>query len=118
MVDVPPCYAPNPRTQFFDEIGDLVDEHAKDELATELEQISQRIETWQDEYDVEDVDELRTTLDGSLSIAGRRERTRVIDTREYTREMWTFVRHAIRLYDDLHQFTATHASAADATPGE
>ncbi|WP_143423156.1 winged helix-turn-helix domain-containing protein [Halegenticoccus soli] len=104
-------YYPNPREQFFGEIGDLVDEHTKDELTAELNAISSRIEAWQDEYDVEDADELRTTLDESLRIEERRERERVIDTWEYNLEMRTLIRHAIRLYDDLHQFTATHSLA-------
>jgi predicted ArsR family transcriptional regulator len=112
-------YYPDPREQFFGEIGDLVEEHTKDELTDELEAISQRIEAWQAEYDVEDADELRTTLDESLRVEERREREQVIDTWEYTREMRTLIRHAIRLYDDLHQFTVTHApAAADAAPSE
>lgn len=112
-------YYPNPREQFFGEIGDLVDEHTKDELTSELNAISSRIEAWQEEYDVEDPDELRTTLDESLSVEERRERERVIDAWEYNREMRTLVRHAIRLYDDLHEFTDTHSPAtAEATPNE
>lgn len=112
-------YYPNPREQFFGEIGDLVDEHTKDELTDELEAISQRIETWQDQYDVDDADELRTTLDESLSLEERRDRERVIDRWEYTQSMRTLIRHAIRLYDDLHHFTATHTPAtADAAPNE
>jgi len=102
-------YYPNPREQFFREIGDLVEGHTKDELTAELNAISSRIEEWQEEYDVEDPDELRTTLDESLSVAERRNRERVVDTWEYNREMRTLVRHAIRLYDDLHRFTATHS---------
>lgn len=104
-------YYPDPREQFFGEIGDLVDEHTKDELTAELNAISSRIEEWQEKYDVEDADELRTTLDESLSVEERRERERIIDTWEYNREMRTLVRHAIRLYDDLHRFTATHLPA-------
>jgi len=104
-------YYPNLREQFFGEIGDLVDEHTKDELTAELNAISSRIEEWQENYDVEDADELRTTLDESLSVEERRERERVIDTWEYNQEMRTLIRHAIRLYDDLHQFTATHSPA-------
>lgn len=101
-------YYANPREQFFREIGDLVDDHTKNELTAELNATSDRIESWQEKYDVEDPDELRTTLDESLSVEERRERKRVVDTWEYNLEMRTLVRHAIRLYDDLDQYTATH----------
>lgn len=112
-------YYPNPRQQFFAELGDLVEDHSKEELTAELEAISRRIEGWQDEYDVEDVDELRTTLDESLSTEERRERERVIDTWEYNGEMRTLIGHAIRLYDDLQRFTITHTPATvDASRSE
>lgn len=101
-------YYSNPRDQFFREIGDLADEHTKDELTAELNAIGSRIESWQETYDVEDPDELRTTLDESLTVEERREREQVVDTWEYNREMRTLVRHAIRLYDDLHRYTTTH----------
>ena len=102
-------YYPNPREQFFQEIGDLVEEHTKDELTAELNAIGSRIEGWQEKYEIDTPDELRTTLDESLSVEERRERERIVDTWEYTHEMRTFIRHAIRVYDDLHRFTATHS---------
>lgn len=112
-------YYPDPRQQFFGEIGDLVEERTKAELTEELDSISRRIEMWQDKYGVEDVDELRTTLAESLSVEERREREQIIDTWEYNREMRTLIRHAIRLYDDLHRFTATHTPVTtDAAPRE
>lgn len=98
-------YAPNPRQQFFEEIGDLIDSHSKAELTQELQGMSARIESWQSEYGVDSPDELRVTLDETLSTAERREREGVIDSWEYTREMRTIVRHAIRLYDDLTRLT-------------
>jgi len=101
-------YYPNPRTEFFDELDELVSQHTKDELTAELAAMSDRIEDWQTTYDVADPDELRTTIDESLSVAERREREHVIDDWEYTQQMRMMVRHAIRLYDDLQQFTATH----------
>lgn len=112
-------YYPNPRGQFLGEIGDLIAEHSKDELTAELNEISARIERWQARYDVEDPDELRTTLDESIDVEERRARERIIDTWEYTREMRTLIRHSIRLYDDLHHYTATHSpSMVQATSNE
>lgn len=111
-------YYPNPRVQFFEELEELIDEHTKDELTAELSAMSDRIEAWQTEYGVESPDALRTTIDESLEVEERRERERVIDTWEYTKEMRTLIRHAIRLYDDLTQFTAGHTPTADATSGE
>lgn len=102
-------YYPDPRKQFFDEIGDLVESHTKDELTEELSAMGDRIEAWQDGYDVGDPDELRTTLDETLSVDERRERERIIDSWEYTEEMRMFVRHAIRLYDDIRRFEATNS---------
>lgn len=112
-------YYPDPREQFLGEIGDLVEEHTKAELTAELEAIGRRIESWQAEYGVEDPDELRTTLDESLDVEERRERERVVEDWEYNRESRTLVRHAIRIYDDLHQFTAAHSpSTAEVTSRE
>lgn len=101
-------YYPDPRRQFFDELADLVEINTKAELTEELTRLSERIEGWQDEYGVESADDLRTTLDESLTVEKRREREQVVDSWEYTREMQMLVRHAIRLYDDLHQFAAGH----------
>ncbi|MDL0118502.1 hypothetical protein PNQ29_03315 [Halobacterium salinarum] len=101
-------YYPNPRTEFFDELDELVSQHTKDELTAELATMSDRIEDWQTAYDVADPNELRTSIDESLSVAERREREHVVDDWEYTQQMRMLVRHAIRLYDDLQQFTATH----------
>lgn len=112
-------YYPNPREQFFSEIGDLVEEYTKDELTDELTAISHRIENWQTKYAVENPDELRTTLDESLTVEERRKREQSIDKWEYHQEMRTLIRHAIRLYDDLHHFTTTHTPPkAEATTTE
>ena len=110
-------YYLDPRQQFFAEIGDLVEEHTKDELTTELTAMGARIEAWQDEYGVESPDELRTTLDETLCTEERRERERVVDSWEYTEEMRMLVRHAIRLYDDLQQFTAANSPRRASTFG-
>lgn len=112
-------YYPDPRQQFFEEIGDLVETNTKDELTAELSAMGDRIESWQDEYGVETSDELRTTLDETLSVEERRERERVIEDWEYTREMRMLVRHAIQLYDDLQRFTAANSPvSAEATGRE
>ena len=112
-------YAPNPRQQFFAELSELIDTNTKEELTAELTAMSERIEAWQAEYGVDDPDELRITLDETLSVAERRNREQAIDNWEYTREMRTLVRHAIRLYDDLQQATATSLpEQASATGGE
>ena len=112
-------YSPNPREQFFSEISTLVDDHTKDELTAELSRIGHRIEDWQANYDVEDADELRTTLDESLSVEERRERERIIDRWEYSQEMRKLIQHTIRLYDDLHEYTARSPPAkAEAATSE
>lgn len=109
-------YYPDPRHRFFDEIDALIENQTKEELTAELETISQRIETWQADYDVVDIDDLRMSLDESLSPEERRERERAIDDWEYLQEMRMLIRHAIRLYDDIHQFAADHAPpTADVT---
>lgn len=111
-------YYPDPRRQFFDELGDLVESHTKAELTDKLTRLGERVEGWQEAYGVESPDELRTTLDESLSVAERREREQIVDSWEYTREMQMLVRHAIRLYDDLHQFAADHAPQQLRADGE
>lgn len=112
-------YSPNPREQFFAEISALVDDHTKDELTAELSRIGHQIEDWQTNYDVENADELRTTLDESLSVEERRDREQIIDRWEYSQEMRKLIQHAIRLYDDLHEYTARSSSVrAEAVTSE
>ena len=111
-------YYPNPRRQFFAELEDLAATHTKAELTDELTAMSERIEAWQETYEVADADELRTTLDESLSVEERRERERVVDDWEYTERMRTLVGHAIRLYDDLERFAATNSPAAVRAGGD
>ncbi|MFC3960229.1 DUF7342 family protein [Halovivax cerinus] len=108
-------YVPDPREQYLDEIATLVDEHSKDELTRELSAMSERIESWQERYDVMEPDALRTTIDESLTVDERRERERVVEDWTYVQEMRTLVRHAIRLYDDLARVQRSSASSiADA----
>lgn len=72
-------YYPNPRRQFFAELEELAATHTKAELTDELIAMSERIEAWQETYEVADAGELRTMLDESLSVGERRKRERVVD---------------------------------------
>ncbi|MFW5900773.1 MAG: ArsR/SmtB family transcription factor, partial [Halodesulfurarchaeum sp.] len=68
------CYYPDPVTQYFDQIRDLINEHQKDELTAELAAIRDDIDEWKAAYDVESADELRATVGDNIPAAERRQR--------------------------------------------
>jgi sugar-specific transcriptional regulator TrmB len=47
------CYYPDPVTQYFDQIRDLVTDHQKDDLTAELGAIRDDIDEWKHKYDVD-----------------------------------------------------------------
>ena len=95
------CYYPDPVTQYFDQIRDLVDEHEKDELTAELGAIRDDIDEWKDGYDVESADELRTTVGDDFPAAERRQRRHDAADWEYYEHQAELITQAIRLYDTI-----------------
>jgi sugar-specific transcriptional regulator TrmB len=95
------CYYPDPVTQYFDQIRDLVNEHQKDELTAELGAIRDDIDEWKDEYDVESADELRATVGDDIPASERRQRRHDAEDWEYYEHQATLIKQAIQLYDTI-----------------
>lgn len=95
------CYYPDPVTQYFDQIRDLVEAHQKDELTAELGAIRDDIDDWKDEYDIESADDLRTTVGDDLPASERRQRRQDAEDWEYYEHQATLIKHAIQLYDTI-----------------
>jgi hypothetical protein len=95
------CYYPDPVTQYFDQIRDLINEHQKDELTAELAAIREDIDEWKDAYDVESADELRASVGDDIPAAERRQRRHDAADWEYYEHQATLIKQAIQLYDTI-----------------
>lgn len=107
-------YGPNYRRRYLDRVEELVVEHSRDDLRTELAEIREQIEDWRGRYDVETTDDLEDTLtDESLSSDEIRERNRVI--RRWERSLGTeqLIEHALSLYDDLERVAEQNSRASE-----
>ena len=95
------CYYPDPVTQYFDQIRDLINEHQKDELTAELAAIRDDIDEWKDAYDVASADELRVTVGDDIPATERRQRRHDAEDWEYYEHQATLIKQAIQLYDTI-----------------
>jgi len=95
------CYYPDPVTQYFDQIRDLINKHQKDELTAELAAIREDIDEWKDAYGVESADELRATVGDDIPAAERRQRRHDAEDWEYYEHQATLIKQAIQLYDTI-----------------
>lgn len=95
------CYYPDPVTQYFDQIRDLVNENQKDELTAELGAIRDDIDEWKDTYDVDSADDLRTTVGDDIPAAQRRQRRHDAEDWEYYEHQAMLIKQAIQLYDTI-----------------
>lgn len=110
-------YSPNYRRRYLDRVEELVSDHSKDELRTELAAIREQIETWRERYDVDSADELEATLtDESHSSDEIRERNRVIRRWERSRGTEQLIEHALSLYDDLERVGGSNAPPSEQVP--
>jgi len=107
------CYYPDPVTQYFDQIRDLVDEQGKDELTAELGAIRDDIDEWKDTYDVESADELRATVGDDIPATERRQRRHDAEDWEYYEHQATLIKQAIQLYDTIEATRESPLTSAD-----
>ena len=107
------CYYPDPVTQYFDQIRDLVNEHQKDELTAELGAIRDDIDKWKDAYDVESADELRTTVGEDIPASERRQRRHDAEDWEYYEHQATLIKQAIQLYDTIEATRESRLASAN-----
>lgn len=107
------CYYPDPVTQYFDQIRDLVNEYQKDELTAELGAIRDDIDEWKDTYDVESADELRTTVGDDIPASERRQRRHDAEDWEYYEHQATLIKQAIQLYDTIEATRESRLASAN-----
>ena len=107
------CYYPDPVTQYFDQIRDLVNNYQKDELTAELGAIRDDIDEWKDQYDVGSTDELRTTVGDDIPVSERRQRRHDADDWEYYKHQATLIKQAIQLYDTIETTRESRLASAN-----
>jgi predicted ArsR family transcriptional regulator len=107
------CYYPDPVTQYFDQIRDLVNDHDKDELTAELGAIRDDIDEWKDEYDVASADELRATVGNDIPAAERRPRRYDAEDWEYYEHQVMLIKQAIQLYDTIETARESRIASAN-----
>ena len=107
------CYYPDPVTQYFDQIRDLVNDHEKDELTAELIAIRDDIDEWKDRYDVESADDLRTTVGDDIPASERQQRRHDADDWEYYEHQTTLIKQAIQLYDTIEATRDTRLTSVN-----
>ena len=102
-------YHPDPTTQRFDQIRDLIEENTKKELVEEIDVIESQIETWKKEYDVGSPDELRASISGKPEDE-RLSRLHDAEDWEYFEHQSEMIGHAVMLYDAVEKDVTEYES--------
>jgi len=106
-VDGTKAYDLNPVRMLFDEVTDLIEAHSREELESQLTELTEEQEELTAEYDVSSLDEFREQLtDEEYSAAELRERRNVIATWEAINTELGLVKHALQLYDDVIELSS------------
>ena len=106
-VDGTKAYNLNPVRMLFDEVTDLIEAHSRDELETQLTELTEEQEELATEYNVSSLDEFREQLaDEEFSAEELRERRNVIATWEAVNTELGLVKHALQLYDDVVELSS------------
>ncbi|WP_247729955.1 winged helix-turn-helix domain-containing protein [Halovivax limisalsi] len=95
-------YAPDRKRQYLDQLRELIETYAKDDLANELDAIRGDVDDFRRTYDVETPDELRASVgaDG-VDAPDREQRIRDAEDWAYFEQRATMLQEAITLYDSL-----------------
>ena len=97
-------YAPNYQLRYFNEVTELINNHARAELREEIASIQAEIDEWMREFSVESQDELESTLaDDGLDGEAIRNRNRVLRQWERYEDNKRLLKHALELYDDARE---------------
>jgi len=107
------CYYPDPVTQYFDQIRDLIGDHQKDELTAELVAIRDDIDEWKDDYNVGSADELRATVGDDIPAPERRQRRHDAEDWEYYEHQATLIKQAILLHDTIEATRENRLTSAN-----
>jgi predicted DNA-binding protein YlxM (UPF0122 family) len=106
-VDGMKAYGLNPVRMLFDEVTELIEDHSRDELESQLTDLKAEQEALAAEYGVSSLDEFREQLAAEeLSAEELRERRNVIATWEAINTELGLVKHALQLYDDVVELSS------------
>lgn len=99
-VDGKTRYYPNPTLQYLKEISSLVKENSKEELEAEVIAIKEENERWCEQFDVNGLEELRTSLaDSTVDATETRARREVVYDWEENEAYLSIIRTALSVYD-------------------
>ena len=111
-VDGTKAYDLNPVRMLFDEVTDLIEDHSRDELESQLTELTEEQEELATEYDVDSLDEFREQLaGGEFSAEELRERRNVIATWGAINTELGLVKHALQLYDDVIELSSPRTNS-------
>ncbi|WP_176548207.1 ArsR family transcriptional regulator [Natrinema sp. CBA1119] len=106
-IDGTKAYDLNPVRMLFDEVTDLIEEHSRDELESQLTELKAEQEELAAEYNVDSLTEFREQLAvDELSADELRERRNVITTWEAINTEIGLVKHALQLYGDVVELSS------------
>lgn len=111
-------YELDPVQLFFDELAELIAENSREDLEAELERLEAEREELESEFDAESLAAFRERLtdDEDLGSEAIREIRNVAATWETLDSEITLVRHALRLYDDVSDLTASDPVRTPSSP--
>ena len=106
-------YEPNPVQQFLDQILQLIEDHAKSELESQLQEYQEQVEGLSAEYGVTSAQELREQLtNDDVSVEQMREMRNVSDTWAALELEIRLLKNALQLYDDLSHLSQSNGETA------
>lgn len=106
-IDGTKAYDLNPVRMLFDEVTDLIEAHSRDELESQLAELTKEQEQLATEFNVESLTEFREQFAAEeFSAEDLRERRNVIATWESLNTELGLVKHALQLYDDVVELSS------------
>jgi predicted transcriptional regulator len=100
-------YGPDLVQQFLDQVLDLIRENDREELETQLVEYQERLESLQQEYDVESGSEFRARLtEEDRTAAEMREIRNVASTWEALETEIRLTKHALNFYEDISRLSS------------
>lgn len=106
-IDGTKAYDLNPVRMLFDEVTDLIEAHSRDELESQLTELTEEQEELATEYDVDSLVGFREQFaDEEFSAEELRERRNVVATWEAINTELGLVKHALQLYDDVVELSS------------
>ncbi|WP_345778479.1 DUF7342 family protein [Haloterrigena alkaliphila] len=111
-IDGTKAYDLNPVRMLFDEVTDLIAEHSRDELESQLTELKAEQEELAAEYDADSLTAFREQLAADeLSAEELRERRNVIATWEAINTELGLVKHALQLYGDVVELSSSRTDS-------